>query len=730
MVLRPAKNPFLAAALILSVAISSIALPVHAQEPPPLAPAQFDPSDVYFQGYLAARAAEKLEAEGDFIGAAEKLDQASKFFESVRRFYPDWKKDMVSGRAQKTAEAIIQVRPKAEEQKRKNEGAVAELEGGVKAGTKRPESPLDPNPGILAADPLLNRRLAESLQEVQRLKNQIANSNPNEASRNASRVGDLERQRDSMAAQLRAAEANVESLRARLTTSPAENEYRALGKKIEGLELEREAMARALTQSRNAHADALSKIAILETDLKILRKESSDLKQKQADSERDLKKERGVANEVVAGLRRQLDSMEKALKGKSEDLEKAHQQIAGLKVELDQSRAAFEDLRNERDGLLQERDQMAALLKLNESGRIQQLIEQNMGLAKQLREATEKVERLNLDNNATKDDLVETLRDLAMAKEQINAFRKERLKQEKRLEELQNRLKGEEGALARGEASADPAEVEVLRNIIKRQIRAQNHRKEARDILIEAAKKLGDQDENLAKAIEVFDGEEIPLSPEEQKLIADRKVDGEFISPYARDRTTVESATQGLKRELDSYDRAATRAFAAERYHPAKELLQMVVDSNPGDTSALCKLGLVQLKIGDLSGADNAFRRAIELDGNNPYAHMMLGVALHSAGNLGEAEKMATKSVDLAPDNYRAQMLLGAILFELGKLGESESHFKAAISADPAPSDPYINLALLCVKKNKIDEARQYYQQALEHGALPDPYLEKTLASR
>ncbi|MBX3741711.1 MAG: tetratricopeptide repeat protein [Akkermansiaceae bacterium] len=715
--------------LLFSAAIPFFAVQTtRAQDPPPAAPAQFDPSDVYFQGYLATRAAEKLEADGDFIGAAEKLNQASKFFESVRRYYPDWKKEMVAGRSEKTTESIASVRPKAEEQRKKNQGAVAELEGGARAGTM-PAAPEDPNPNVLAADPLLNRRLTEALQEVQRLRNQIANSNPNEASRNASRVGDLERQRDSLAAQLRAAETNVESLRARLTTSPAENEYKALNKRIEGLEMEREGMARALAQSHGAHRDALDKISGLEKDVSRLRKESADLRQQQVDSERNLTKERGVANEVVAGLRRQLDNMEKALKSKGDELDKANQRIAGLQVELDQSRAAFNDLRTERDGLLLERDQMAALLKLNEAGRIQQLIEQNMGLAKQLREATEKVDRLDLDNNATKDELTETLRDLAMAKEQINAFRKERIKQEKRLEELQARLKNEEGALARGEVAADPAEVEMLRDIIKRQIRAQNHRKEARDILVEAAKKLGSQDENVARAIEMFEGEEIQLSPEEQKLIADRQVDGEFISPFARDRATVEGATQGLKRELESYDRAATRAFAAERYHPAKELFQMVVDANPGDTSALCKLGVIQLKLNDLAGADNAFRRAIELDDTNPYAHMMLGLTLHSAGNSAEAEQRVARSVELAPDSYKAQMLLGFIQFEQGKTSEAESHFKAAISADPVLSDPYINLALISVKKKKLDDARNYYQQGLERGALPDPRLEKLLAS-
>ena len=49
---------------------------------------------------------------------------------------------------------------------------------------------------------------------------------------------------------------------------------------------------------------------------------------------------------------------------------------------------------------------------------------------------------------------------------------------------------------------------------------------------------------------------------------------------------------------------------------------------------------------------------------------------------------------------------------------------------DPLPSEPYVNLALICAQKKKMEEARAYYQQALERGALPDPEIEKLLASR
>jgi len=724
MVPRPFKTHCFRALLLAAATVPISAIAVRAQEAAPLASGQFDPSDVYFQGYLAVRAAEQMEAQGDFMGAAEKLAQAQKLFDGVRKYYPEWKKDMVSGRAEKTVEVLKTVQPKADEQRRAKEGVLAELEGGVKA-PGRIVGTAPAVPGVLDADPLATRRLAEAEAEVQRLRNVIRQASGSEGMRNASRVGDLERQRDSLGAQLKAAETNADSLRSRLATSPMENEFKALNKRIEGLENERDAMGRALAQSRSAESDARTRIATLEADLSNMRTEADGLRQQQANLDRDLKKERNVANEVVMGQRRQLDALEKALKSRTDELHKANEQIGGLQLQLKQSNEANDAIRTERDALLTERDQMAALLKLNEAGRITQLIEQNMGLAKELREANERVERLNVDGNEAKDDYTNALRDLAVAKSKINELHQEKRDQTKRINELESRLKGEQDALASGQASADPAEVEVLKDIIKRQLRVQERRRQARDLLVQAVKDLGAKDEQLKSAVELFDGQELVLSPEEQKLLADRQVDGEFISPFARDRTTVGNATAALNREMESYDRAATKAFAADRYYPAKELFQMIVESNPGDTSALCKLGVVQLRLEDAPAASDAFRRAVELDNNNPYAHRMLGFTLMSMEDYTGAEEMVKRSVDLAPEDAKSQILLGAIYQRSGNLSGAESHYKAAITADPMLTEPYINLAFLLARAKRIDEARDYYNLGLERGAAPDTRLEK-----
>lgn len=789
------------------------------QQPPASAAAQFDPSDVYFQGFMEVRKAEDLEAAGDYVGAAEKLRRAAKLFAAVQTYFPQWKPAVVTGRQQKTTESIARVEEKAQAQLQKNRNQLAELEGGVttpvqpgragrspevelpqgpalsplrdasvsarrlaeaegevqrlrnqlaeakanqsrrdtasrdasrirdlsaqrdalQANLKAAESQLQalraranaapppPSASPLRVDPIVSRRLADAEAEVQRLRDQLAaeakanQSAQDTASRDASRIRDLSAQRDALQSDLKAAENQVQALRARLATAPLVEELQGLNQKIQQLEQEREAMGLALSQSRSAHTESLAKIATLEADLR-------NANQKIADLNRDLGAERQTANAVVAGQRRQLDALQKELQSKNQELSQANQRIQQLSDQLEQSQAAFSQLRQEHSTLLQERDQMAALLKLNEAGRIQELIEQNLALAKTLREAKENVDRLNRESNADKDAYTDALRDLAIAKSQIHRMHQEKRDQDQRIAELENRLKQEQQALAEGKASADPAEVETLREIINKQLRAQERRRQARDLLVDAARQLGKQDPQLAQAIELFDGADVALTPEEQKLIAHSKVDGEFVSPFARDRETVGRATDALKTDIGAFERTAEKSYLAGRLLPTREIYQMILEQFPNHTPSLCKLGVVHLRLNEAESAVDCFRRAVEMDGQNAYAHRMLGVAMMQMSDLTGAESAVRRAVDLAPTESKNLMLLGAVCYRLGRAPEAESYFKAAINADPLPSEPYFNLALINQRAGRNDKARQFYQQALERGAKPDPKLEDALA--
>jgi pentatricopeptide repeat protein len=696
---------------------------------------QFDPSDVYFQGYLAVRAGEQLEKDQDFVGALNKYRQAVELFGSVGKFYPDWKADMVKNRQDLTQRALKGVQEKAGEKIKEERGVIAELEGGDKARGEliKPAKEVKPKKAdVLEVDPLLARRLKDAEAELERLKNEMkkAEAVARQSNRNAE-VEDLQKQNQALQAQLKAVQKEVGSLRAEMMSAPVEGVMKSLNERIEQLNQEKQVMGMALKTSRGDHLDALSKIEILTADMEKMKKDASEMRQKQTDMKRDLETERQVSNQVVSGQLRQLNQMEKALAEKGKQLEAANQQISSLKKELDESRTAYSELQVERDGLLRERDQMNALLKLNESSRIEELVAQNVALSKSYREAKEQVDRLQSDNDASKDLIVEAQRDLAIAKSRINRLNQEKADQDKRISELTEKLRQEELLLESREETADAEEVEMLREVIRRQLRAQERRRQAKELLVDAVKNLGQDDARLKEAIELFDGTELVLSPDEQKLVADQNVDGEFLSPtFARDRETVGREMAKLNVELESYNRAATKAYVSGRLLSTRELLDMMIEQHPGHVPAICKLGTVQLKLKEPEQALASFEKAIELDHDNPYAHRMLGFTHMQLGHPAEAERHLQRAIELAPDDAKSYMLLGAVCHQLGNTEEAESKFKGAIAADPLPSEPYFNIAMICAKQGRMKDAKQYYSQALERGAVPDQALESRIMQR
>jgi Flp pilus assembly protein TadD len=211
-------------------------------------------------------------------------------------------------------------------------------------------------------------------------------------------------------------------------------------------------------------------------------------------------------------------------------------------------------------------------------------------------------------------------------------------------------------------------------------------------------------------------------------LVKDNRVDDEFVSPFRRSQSEVDASIAELEGGNRPYISAATRAFVAGRFQSSRELFEMVLDQNPGDTGTMCMQGVVQLKLSEPQEAAKSFRNATVIDSNNPYAHRMLGYSLMQTGDYGEAQEALKRSVTLAPTHAEGRVVLGKLCFDLGQEEEAEKEFKAAIDFDDAMPDPYFNLAFLYAKQGKKKQGLEFYQQAIERGAAPDLALEKRLS--
>lgn len=697
--------------------------------PVPKTPGAFDPSDVYFQGWLLSRDAEKLLEENKATEALEKLQKAQQLFDTISKSYPHWKPEMVAGRQQKTLASIAETKPLAKAEQDNKDLAVAEIEGGNRNiddtpnNLNNPETIL-PNIDKPTAESLESKRIAELEKEIKRLQSGIEATNKLRETDRSS----FERKRDEAVAELHRTQAELDRLRKEIAQRPVKNEMDALSRRINNIEAEKAVMGRALDASRKETTEAKAQVDALQKERSRLLSEVKDLQQNLADNQKQLKTERETSNEVVAGMQQQILKYQQQLKNKDGELTEANKRITKLELEINEVRTSFDELKEKYTDLLREHDQMAALLeKANDSVKIQEVINQTMAKDRELRELKNRYDALQTDNDATKDDLLEALRDLAISKLRIQEFRRENLDHQKRIKELNERLKNEVREL--DTTTTDPTELAMLKAIIQRQLKVEEKRSQARDMLLTKLKEKAVKDPDIARAVKIYESYELNLTPEELEVIDGKKVDDVIISPYAKPRSEVEQSIAELERQTAPYEKAGDRAFESSRYYAAREIYELIVDLNPGDSTAICKLGLAEYKLGEFLDASETFQQATELDKENPYAHRMLGHILSkNLNDNNEGLKALTRAAELDPNEPITQILIGNVQFQIGNLEAAVEAFKSALLCDPTNADAHYNLAVIYAQLGRKSDGMEHYKESLKLNTAPNPELEKLLS--
>ncbi len=694
-----------ACGFIAATASLVLCIPVTGQEP---GAGRVKPSDIYFQAWLTVREGETAAKEGRFLDAFNRYDKAKQLFDSVALSDPDFKPDLVASRRDSTAKAMEAIRPKAVEQQDKLSNRTGELI----------ESPANPAAPKDLTIPRLSR---EEQQKVAALQRQISQYR-----------GELRKarsDRDANAVRLRQALRQLEQERDRVARAPVTGQLQELNQRITKIEGERDAMFKALQNSRSEHQKLQSQLAIAKADAVAAQKRATEL-------EKIVHVQQATAKEVVEDLRQRLNELKDALADRDKKFIALDTRNAQLERQLGEARDQIRELRDERNSLLAERDQMAALLKLNESQRVQLLIKQNMDLGRDLKTARDRLKQLHTDNNVTKDQLIEAKRDLAHAKGRLIKFQRENASQKNRLSALEDRIRnaGTEIKNDLQETALDPRtrqEMEMLRDIIARQLRIQEHRRTAKASVMAEIRRIGQERGPLVENIQGLFEQELRLTAEESRLVEEFKIDDDFIFNDRPTRDEVANASQNLQARVSIKDQLARRAFSNGRYLAAREVFESILEEHPGHVETMLNLGVVHVKNDEVSLAISSFNDALVIRGDNlPFAHFMLGVCHYRMTDLQNSKLSLRRAIELDNNNAKAWIFLGNVAGREQRDDEAEAHFRAAIEIDPTLSDPYYNLAVIYLRKGNKEEALNYYREALKRGADPNLEFEASLAQR
>ncbi len=719
--------------LFISITLGVFSCNLKAQENP----AALDPADIFFQAWLEIKRAEKHQEKEEFNESWQKYRQAYNYYEVLRKFHKSWKPNLVTSRIASTEKSMQTIEPQATAElikKRKKTEDFIEAPIPSNASTNgngtgyTSKAPLPANnidtlnqsasvqlKKLEQENAELQKKLNASTKDVETFKSQNTKLKVNTTERK--RLEDLIREKDKKMAMLRDV----------LARAPLQQDMNRLSRENETLEQELKITARALQSSKQKLTEAKQAAEVYRDQTKLAEQRANQIKEIMA-------QQGATNNQVIAGLRKDLKAISSTLEKTRTELGAANNRINQMQASLDESQTTIKELTSQRDKLRVERDTLASTLKKSDSKGIQGLISENMRLGTQLKESLDRLAYLEKNHNATKDELVSARNNLAVAKTKILNYQREQAIQNKTIKSLEIQLKDAQSALSSAEPKngqyANEDEIITLRNTVKRLLAAQERRRMGEQILWDTYQKSKIQVEGLSEAINDIRKITINLSDEEKKYVAaHRRPDGEFTSPERVTQAHAQSHANALQSETSYVEGLIIRHIEKGRTQAAHSVLIDINERAPGNYSILCKLGVVEMKLGRYDKAIDCMDEAITMRENSGYAHFMMGIAQYKNKDLQKAESAFERSLVINPDNAKAHLYLGNMAGADKRYQEAEDHFLCTIKINPTIADAYYNLSVLYLQQKRKEEAQSYYQQALSNGAQPDLAMEKKFKS-
>ncbi len=115
-----------------------------------------------------------------------------------------------------------------------------------------------------------------------------------------------------------------------------------------------------------------------------------------------------------------------------------------------------------------------------------------------------------------------------------------------------------------------------------------------------------------------------------------------------------------------------------------------------------------------VAGAEEACRRALELDPTLLETEKGLAALYLASGRLGESEAIYRRLVERYPEDADGHMGLGQVLEASGRPDEAETRLRAAIQAEPAFWGSYASLGAFLFQRGRVDEATDAFREVTE----------------
>lgn len=125
---------------------------------------------------------------------------------------------------------------------------------------------------------------------------------------------------------------------------------------------------------------------------------------------------------------------------------------------------------------------------------------------------------------------------------------------------------------------------------------------------------------------------------------------------------------------------------------------------------------------GRLLAAERLFRKAIEIEPQNPDFHFELGNLYAERSRFDGARKEYEQAIMISPDHLPARYNLGLVYRELGLHGEARDQFRKVLEINPHHLRAQLQIGYIYQQERFIEEARDAFRRAQEMNVTdPEP---------
>ncbi len=182
----------------------------------------------------------------------------------------------------------------------------------------------------------------------------------------------------------------------------------------------------------------------------------------------------------------------------------------------------------------------------------------------------------------------------------------------------------------------------------------------------------------------------------------------------AKSRQVFEAIAQALPKEAIGPYRLGLIARAEKNDPKAIIYFEEALTRKPNAIEPMTQLAMMKIAQGKTQDARERVTRQLEAAPNNPLLYNLLGQLWQQSKDFGQAEQAFKKAIELDNSLFSAYMNLGQTYYQIGKVDQAAQEYESVLARDPNSIQSHMMLGIMCSARNEHAKAQAHYEAIMK----------------